>query len=183
MVDYDSRSHLPISLAKNHIPGQAEISPEVHLSGVLSDTNTNLSPARILLLHWHCQLVHKSMIRVQSLFRAVPLLSAKFLAASRCVLHLCEYYQYDKSHKQSTNGSVKSKRENTDGDIYDGNLRAGNLVSVDHFESRLKGRTYISRSDLAAETYVGGCVFVDPMSSLLYVERQFEFFQSRKNQS
>ena len=33
VVDYDSRRYLPISLAKNHTPGQAEISPKVHLAG------------------------------------------------------------------------------------------------------------------------------------------------------
>ena len=53
VVDYDTRSHLPTTLTKNHTPGQAEISPEVHLVDVLSDENTNLSPAQKLLLHWH----------------------------------------------------------------------------------------------------------------------------------
>ena len=84
------------------------------------------------------------MVRVQSLFRAIPFLSANFLAASCCIPPLCEYCQYAKSHKQSTNGLVKSKRETTDGAIHDGHLRAGNLVLVDHFESRLKGSTYTS---------------------------------------
>ena len=51
IIDYDSGNHLPISLAKNRTPGQAEISPKVHLAGVLSDHNTNLSPARRLFLH------------------------------------------------------------------------------------------------------------------------------------
>ena len=46
VVDYDSRSHLPISLAKNYTPGQAEISPEVHLVGVFNDNNMNLSQAQ-----------------------------------------------------------------------------------------------------------------------------------------
>ena len=113
------------------------------------------------------------MVRVQALFRAVPFLSAKFLAARRCMLPLCEYCQYANAHKQSTKGSVQSKRETIDGDMYDGHLKAVNLVSVDHFESRLRGRTYTSRSGLAAETYMGGCIFVDSMKSLLYVEHQF----------
>ena len=51
VVDYDSRSHLPIGLAKNHTPRKIEISTKVHLAGVLSDDSTNLSPSRKFLLH------------------------------------------------------------------------------------------------------------------------------------
>ena len=50
-IDYDSGNHLPTCLAKNHTPGQTEITPKVHLAGVLSEENTNLSPAGKLLLH------------------------------------------------------------------------------------------------------------------------------------
>ena len=50
-IDYDSGNHLPTSLAKNYTPGQTEIVPKVHLAGVLSEENTNLSPAGKLLLH------------------------------------------------------------------------------------------------------------------------------------
>ena len=51
VTDYDSRSHLPTNLAKNHTPVQVELSSNVHLTEVLIDDNTNLSPARKLLVH------------------------------------------------------------------------------------------------------------------------------------
>ena len=71
-IDYDSGNHLPTCLAKNHTPGQAEITPKVHLAGVLSEGNTNLSPAGKLILHWHCCFGHNIIPRVHGLFRAAP---------------------------------------------------------------------------------------------------------------
>lgn len=81
------------------------------------------------------------MSRVQSIFWSDPFLSDKFLAASRLDPPLCEKCQYAKRHRQSTKGAVQKVRLTTYNAIHDGHLRPGNLVSVDHFESRLKGRT------------------------------------------
>ena len=39
-IDYDTSNHLPTALAKNRVPGVAE----VNLGGVLSSYNLNLSP-------------------------------------------------------------------------------------------------------------------------------------------
>lgn len=46
-IDYNTNNHLPTVLGKNRGPG----SVEVNLSGLLSDENFNLFPARKLLLH------------------------------------------------------------------------------------------------------------------------------------
>ena len=170
-IDYDTNNHLPTALGKNRVPGVVE----VNLGGVLSDENFNLSPARKLLLHWHCRFGHKCMSRIQSIFRSAPFLSDRFLAASRCELPLCETCQYAKNHRQSTKGAVQKVRLTTDGAIHDGHLRPGNLVSVDHFESRLKGRTYTSYNGINSDKYVGGCIFVDSMSGLVHVEHQLGF--------
>ena len=105
ITEYDSGNNLPTALAKNKVPGKAE----VNLAGVLSEENLNLSPAQKLLLHWHNRFGHKSMTRVQALLRAVPFLSAKFQAASRCEVPLCEICQYAKAHRQPTKGSIQIK--------------------------------------------------------------------------
>ena len=52
------------------------------------------------------------------------------------------------------------------------------MVSVDHFESRLEGRMYSSLGGLTSNKYVGGCIFVDSMSSFLHVEHQLGFSSS-----
>jgi hypothetical protein len=49
---------------------------------------------------------------------------------------------------------------------------------VDHFESRIKGRTYTSYGRPTSEHYVGGCVFVDHMSGYIHIEHQLGFSSS-----
>ena len=172
VIDYDSRNHLPTALGKNCVIGGE---PEVNLSGILDAENTNLTPSQKLLLHWHTRFGHKSMSRIQTLFRAFPFLSEKFKFASRCIIPLCETCQYAKAHRKPTNGSIKTPNPSTDGAIHANNLRAGSLISVDHFESRLKGRTYNSFGGFNADKFVGGCIFVDSMSGYLHVEHQLGF--------
>ena len=93
-------------------------------------------------------------------------------------LTLCETYQYAKSRHIPTKGAIQVCREETDGAIHDGHLWAGSLISVDHFESRLKGRTYSSFGGTNADQYIGGCIFVDSMSGYLHVEHQLGFSSS-----
>ena len=164
-VSHNPNNHLPTGMARNSIPGAS-----AYLAGVLDEDNTNLTPAQKLLLLWNERFGHKSMVRVKSYFRSFPFTSSKFLAASRCDVPLCTNCQYAKGHRKTTKGSIHKPNPETDGAIHDGNPRAGNLVSVDHFESRLKGRTYSSLGGMTSEKYVKGCIFVDSMSSFLHME-------------
>ena len=49
---------------------------------------------------------------------------------------------------------------------------------MDHFESRLLGRTYNSFGRAVSDKYVGGCIFVDHMSGRICVEHQLGFSSS-----
>ena len=71
----------------------------------------------------------------------VPFQSEIFKAAIRCVLTLCSTFQYAKAHRKPTKGSIKAINPDIDGAIHFNQPRAGNMVSVDHFESRFKGHT------------------------------------------
>ena len=153
-VDHDHNNHLPIALARIFFQHD-----DVCLAGVHDEGNSNLIPTQKLLLRWHERFVHKSMYMVQKSFRVFPFLIEAFKT----------------SHRQSTKGSIQSIYPETDGTIHDGHLRAENLISVNHFESRLKGRTYEYLGGIASDKYVGGCIFVDSMSSFLHVEHQFGF--------
>ena len=51
----------------------------------------------------------------------------------------------------------------------------GARVSVDHFESRLLGRTRDSFGKESSNQYKGGCVFVDHGTGYLHVEHQLGF--------
>ncbi len=55
------------------------------------------------------------------------------------------------------------------------NLRPGATVSVDHFESRLKGRSFDSFGKATSNQYIGGCLFVDHASGYVHVEFQLGF--------
>ena len=134
IVEYDKNNNLPTALAKNSSSGEAE----VNLSSILDESNTNLTPSQKLLLHWYAGFGHKSMVRIQTFFCCFSFQSERFKAASRCVLLLYTTCQYAKAHRQPTKGSIKTANPNTDGAIHVNQLRAGNLVSCDHFESRLK---------------------------------------------
>ena len=57
-------------------------------------------------------------------------------------------------------------------------MHLGVSVSVDHFESRIKGRIFTSFLYSISEQYVGGCVFVDHTSSYIQVEHQLLFSYS-----
>jgi hypothetical protein len=173
-IEYDSRSHLPVALGRNFDSGGAEANVSL-----LSDENQNLTPAQKLLLHWHHRFGHKGFAAIQRLFRTeTPFKSEKFMRASRCTIPKCEICQYAKAHRKSTNGNVKAVNTKTDGVLKAGDLRPGATVSVDHFESRVKGRTAYSKDRLSSDQYVGGCVFVDHMSGYLHVEHQLGFSSS-----
>ena len=58
-------------------------------------------------------------------------------------------------------------------------LRPGVAVSTDHFESRIKGLTPSSFGRSTPQHYVGGCIFVDHMSSYLHVEHQSRLSSSK----
>ena len=48
-------------------------------------------------------------------------------------------------------------------------------MSADKFESMLEGHTYNYMGGLNVDKYVGGCIFVESMSSYIHVEHQIEF--------
>ena len=62
-----------------------------------------------------------------------------------------------------------------DGALKANHLRPGATVSVDHIESRLRGRTYDSYGKPTSSQYIGGCIFVDHASGYMHVEHQLGF--------
>ena len=173
-IPYDDKSYLPIATAKNFALGGV---PQANMI-LLDEENQNLSASQKLLLLWHHKFAHKSMKVVQVLLRKAPFISDRFLRASRCSLPKCDICEFAKAHRQPTKGAVQSKNLLTDGTLKSGDLRPGASVSTDHFESRVKGRTLNSFGRPGSAKYVGGCIFVDHMSSYIHVEFQHGFSSS-----
>ena len=126
-------------------------------------------------MEWHTCFGHRGFASIQRLFRHIPFQSERFRSAGRCTIPRCEVCEYAKAHRQPTKGNSQRVNAATDGSLKNNHIRAGHAVSVDHFESRLLGRTYTSYGSNTASQYVGGCIFVDHMSGFVHVEHQLGF--------
>lgn len=74
------------------------------------------------------------------------------------------------AHGKLTNIDVASE-----GYLKKDHMRLDSSVSVDYFESRIKGRTFSSFERSTFEHYVGGCIFADHIHGYLQVEHQLGF--------
>jgi hypothetical protein len=176
-VDYEETTFLPVGLAWNAEQSATTMQPAANLC-ITEESNQNLTAAQKLLLLWHYRFGHRNFPFVQQLLRLPVFNSSKFLAAAKADLPRCAICEYAKAHTRSTAGNRQSTNPLTDGALKDGNLRPGQKVSADHFESRMKGRTYSSFGKTTSDQYVGGCIFVDHMSGYIHVEPQMGFSSS-----
>ena len=171
-IPYDERSYLPIGIAKN---SPLQESPQLNVS-VTDESNRNLTAAQKLLLSWHYRFGHLNFQALQTIFKSLPFVkSLPFLAASRCDLPKCEACAYAKAHRRPAKGIKQQVDVEVEGHLKQNHLRPGQAVSMDHFESRLKGRTYTSFGKTTSDQYKGGCTFVDHMSGYIHVEHQLGF--------
>ena len=171
IVDYEPTSSLPIAYART---GAAK--PQVNLS-LSADGNQNLTAAQRLLLLMHAKFGHLNLAAVQTVLRKAPFLSTRYQNASKCdILGLrCEICELAKATRRPTQGTTERTDPVADGTISADHLRPGSRVSCDHFESRLRGRTYDSFGRPTSKTYVGGLILVDAASKYLHVEMQVGF--------
>jgi hypothetical protein len=65
--------------------------------------------------------------------------------------------------------------EERDGALKSEQLGPGVCMSVDHFESRLLGRTVDLFGKPSSDKYKGGCIFVDHSNGYQHVEHQLGF--------
>ena len=169
-VEYDPNNHLPIAVAKN----LAGVQPQLNLT-ILNEDNQNLTIGQKLLLNWHARFGHKGFASLQRILRGSPFSSQRFKAASQCSIPRCEICELSKAHRQPTHGHKKTINPATSGGLKTDDLSPGASVSVDHFESRARGRTLTSLGRSSSDSYVGGCIFVDHMSGYIHVEEQLGF--------
>lgn len=109
------------------------------------------------------------------MLRSPPFGRDKYLASSEISFDncsLCDMCQYAKARRKAVHGKLIKKDPTSEGDLKNNQLRPGASVSIDHFESRIKGRTLTSFGCSMSEQYGGGCVFVDYMSSYTQVVHQ-----------
>ena len=129
-------------------------------------------------MNWHHHLGYKICASIQQLFRTKPFTSHKFEPAKKCELPRCEICEYTKAHRKPKRVKMSNADPIAVGSLKARHLGPGSVISVDHFESRLKRRTYNSYGKTNSDQYVGGCIFVDHMSGYIHVEPQLDFSSS-----
>ena len=157
-----------------------QFNPSINLS-ITSEDNQNLSPAKKRLLHWHYKFGHRNLSDIQLMLWSPPFATDKYLASSKISFDdrpLCGTCQYAKARRNAVHGKLTKINPTSEGDLKKNHLRPGVSISVDHIESRMKGQTITSFGRTMSEQYVGGCVFVDHMSSYIHVVHQLGFSSS-----
>ena len=85
----------------------------------------------------------------------------------------CRYAHAMRTPTGKRRHSEVPEGEGGHGAIKGGDLKPGQRVSVDQYESRTRGRTWMSRGKtIAAAMFCGGTIFVDHASGLIHVEHQ-----------
>ena len=148
-------------------------------SFLLEDSNTNLNGAQKDLLRWHWKLSHLQKGQIQHLFRQTktrePILKSRH-GVSTCDLPKCSACEFAKAHRQPKGSTVTKKLPKKSNVISDGHLRPGDLVSIDQFESSIRGRLLTSKGkEKEALKYRGGTVFYDHASGYIWCSMQISF--------
>ena len=145
---------------------------------LIDEDNQNMTAGQKLLLQWHYRFGHLNLPAAQRILRAVvPFLSGKFEAASKCdkATMKCAICEYAKGHRRARQHVHQVPNDTKVGALKIEHLKPGAQVSVDHFESRILGRTFDSYGKASSAMYKGGCIFVDHCSGYLHVEHQLGF--------
>ena len=172
IIEYDDRTSLPIGYADI-----GKVLDPQHNITLMDESNQNLTGGQKLLLHWHNRFGHLNLPAVQRILRNVPFLSDKYTAASKCDMRSikCTVCEFAKGHRRAIKSSKTVPDADHTGALKVEHLKPGVQVSVDHFESRLLGRTFDSYGRASSSTYKGGCMFVDHATGYMHVEHQVGF--------
>jgi hypothetical protein len=142
---------------------------------IYDKTNQNLTGGQKTLLHWHNSFGHLNLQAVQQILQYPPFTQQMFHVASKCDTYLlkCSICEYAKAHWRSI--STKHTTNSCAGILKADHLCPGCQASVDHFESRILGRTFDSFGKTSSEMFKGGCIFADHASSYVFIEMQVGF--------
>jgi len=139
---------------------------------VSDEVNQNLTLAQKQLLQWHFKLGHTSFATLQALTRKGQLPSI----ISRCAPPLCASCRFGAASRTPTGKSSHHQVPEVQGGhghIKANDLQPGQRVSVDNYDSRVRGRLRTSAGKTSPDQmYCGGTIFVDHATGLIHVEHQ-----------
>lgn len=189
----DPRSLLPIFLAEPRTSNLCACKSchTCFVTGtfnVLGTHNTNLTAAQKALLFDHHRLGHVNMAHLQRLYtpfaidetttlkssqQGEPCLRALPRKISTCPPPLCTACQIAKSRRQPSGAKTTTDNAPRRQIINTNQLVPGQLISVDHYESSVRGRLPNTRGrESEHRQYVGGMIFYDHASGRISVHHQ-----------
>ena len=154
---------------------------------VLSESNMNLSQAQKDLLLDHQRLGHFRFGLVQSLYTCddepvpflgdikpcTPCLVAHTKSMISCPHPKCATCQYARARRRTPNVKSSTPNPETVPSIRAEDLNPGDQVSVDQYESSVRGRLPNTRGrESSTRKYVGGTLFYDHASGKIFAQHQ-----------
>ncbi|MGH7974322.1 MAG: hypothetical protein ACREBR_02255 [bacterium] len=169
-LDYHARSMLPVARAF-HEDEVCKVAEGLHMC-VTQDENKNLTAHQKQLLKWHFRLGHTAFDHVKWLARR-GFISQEI---SACESPKCASCQFGAAHRKPVGRQSTyeyPKKLGGSGKIAEGDLKPGERVSVDQYESRVRGRLKTSKGKTKEhEMFCGGTIFCDHASHLIDVRHQ-----------
>ena len=139
---------------------------------VIDEENQNLSVGQKELLKWHFKLGHIGFDWLQWLARR-KLLPYKIANVEKPLCASCRFGAGHRIPVGAEKHEVLSSAKGGASTIKAEDLQPGQRISIDQYESRVRGRLWSSRERTQAEAmYSGGTIFVDHASGLIHVEHQ-----------
>jgi hypothetical protein len=149
------------------------------MMSVADETNQNITATQKELLLWHWKLGHCNFQWVQALAAkprtqdAKPLLLVKLPGVSSTVPPKCTACQLAKQSRRGAKSSTEFKLEDRDMILKSNDLQPGDCVSIDQYQSTVKGRLPHTRGkEKPDEKFNGGTLFVDHASGFIFVRHQ-----------
>lgn len=189
-----SDSRLPFVFAElshrdvNEPKDNSETRCHCHVTSVYDVRNTNLSAAQKKLKLDHDRLGHLSMQLIQKLYQpehksmpdfdgfptsGLPCLLAKDAAQLRCDIPICEACEIARARKRPTGTSTKIPVPETVDSLRAEDLAPGDTVSVDQYESSVRGRRLETKGrEREDRKFCGGTLFYDHASGRIFVQHQ-----------
>ena len=145
---------------------------------VVEGSNRNLTMAQKELLKWHFKIGHFNLQWIQKLMRRgpngeEPIIPTKISQSASCERPLCSACQFGKMTRRGAGSMDFKVKKGKEMSLKRDQLVPGQVISVDQYESKVKGRLLTSRGkERPHEMYCGGTIFVDHASGYMYVGNQ-----------
>ena len=170
---------------------------EANAATVLLDNNLNLTGPQKQLLLDHFRLGHADFEQIQKLYdphgpgepefdsspcesTGIPCLIPRFRSCSSCTIPKCAACMFAKAKRRPTESVSKQVHPEARHLLKDPTvLKPGDLVSVDNYESGVRGRLYDSRGlERSEHKFCGGTIFYDNASKFISAQHQISLSAS-----